>query len=65
MKEQEVLSKIPKRKGNGLTRRYGVFGLSLGENLYNKLDTYCNKKNITKSGLIKLLLNNYLEDKNV
>ena len=65
MNEQEVLSKIPKRKGNGLTRQHGVFGLCLGKDLYEKLDTYCRKQNITKAGLIKLLLNNYFEDKDV
>ena len=65
MNEEEVLSKVQKKVRTGLTKRYGVFGLSLGQELYQKLDKYCTNKDITKAGLIKLLLTNYLEDKDV
>lgn len=65
MNEDEVLSKVKKKVRHGLTKRYGVFGLSLGQSLYEKLDKYCLSKDITKAGLIKLLLTNYLEDKDV
>lgn len=65
MNEEEVLAKIKPIVRNGLTKKYGVFGLSLGKELYEKVDKYCHSKNITKAALIRLLLINYLEDKDV
>ena len=47
MNEEEVLSKIKPIVRNGLTKKYGVFGLSLGKELYEKVDKYCHSKNIT------------------
>ena len=44
MNEKELLNKIPKRTTrNVLTKKYGMFGLSLGEDNYRRLDTYCKK----------------------
>ena len=64
MNEDDILSKLAKKNNpNSLTRRYGVFGLSLGQDLYEKLDKYCSNKDITKAGLIKFLLTDYLNDK--
>ena len=64
MNEEDVLNKLERKTNlNSLTRKYGVFGLSLGQNLYEKLDKYCSNKDITKAGLIKFLLTDYLKDK--
>ena len=64
MNEEDVLNKLERKTNpNSLTRRYGVFGLSLGQDLYDKLDKYCSNRNITKAGLIKFLLTDYLNDK--
>ena len=64
MNEEEVLNKLERKTNqNSLTRRYGVFGLSLGQDLYERLDKYCSNKDITKAGLIKFLLTDYLKDK--
>lgn len=64
MNEDEVLNQLERKTNpDSLTKRYGVFGLSLGRDLYDRLDKYCSNRNITKAGLIKFLLNDYLKDK--
>ena len=62
MNEDEILNKL-KRKTNphSLTKRYGVFGLSLGKDLYDRLNQYAINKNVTKAGLIKAILTDYLD----
>ena len=42
--------------------KYGVFGISLGDELYTRLDNYCEINNIHKSKLIKALLIKYLDE---
>ena len=62
MNEDEILKKIKRKTNeNSLTRRYGVFGLSLGEHLYKRLHQYSINKNVTKAALIKTLLTDYLD----
>lgn len=63
MNENEILKNIPKRlPKNTINRKYGIFGLSLGDELYTRLDSYCKKNNIHKSKLIKAILTKYLNE---
>jgi hypothetical protein len=62
MNEKQLLKSTPKRtKRNPTTIRYGMFGLSLGENNYNRLDAYCKKHNLYKATLVKTLIVDYLD----
>tara|TARA_R100000742_G_C4225334_1_gene48100 strand:- start:438 stop:644 length:207 start_codon:yes stop_codon:yes gene_type:complete len=62
MKTDDILNNIQKKifKSQGLNKKYGIFGLSLGEDLKTRLDAYCDQHNIAKSQLIKTLLTRYL-----
>lgn len=63
MNESDILKDIPKRlPKNTINRKYGIFGLSLGDELYTRLDSYCKKNNIYKSKLIKAILTKYLNE---
>lgn len=63
MKVNDILKDIPKRlPTNTINRKYGIFGLSLGDELYTRLDSYCKKNNIHKSKLIKALLTKYFDE---
>ena len=62
MTEEELLNTTAKRtKRNPNTTRYGMFGLSLGERNYNRLQEYCTKHNIYKSTLVRSLVVDYLD----
>ena len=64
MDEKTLLSMTPKRKTrNANTTRFGMFGLSLGEKTYDRLDAYCKKNNLYKATLVRTLVVDYL-DKN-
>ena len=67
MKVDDILDKIPTKVGkpDSLNKKYGIFGLTLGEDLKNRLDEYCKKHNIAKSQLIKALLIRYLDQEGV
>ena len=63
----KILSTIPKIKDINQRRspntiRYGMFGLSLGEDAYTRLYVYCEKNNIHKSKLVKALIIKYLDE---
>ena len=60
--DEEQLLKISKRTGrNANTIKYGMFGLSLGERNYNRLNEYCIKHNLYKATLVKSLIVDYLD----
>ena len=62
MTEDELLKTMTKRTTrNANTKKYGMFGLALGEDNYNRLETYCKKHNVYKSTLVKALVVNYLD----
>ena len=62
MTEEELLNTATKRtKRNPNTTRYGMFGLSLGEYHYNRLDEYCKKHNLYKATLVRSLVVDYLD----
>ena len=62
MTEEELLNNVTKRTSrNANTRKYGMFGLALGEDTYNRLEAYCKKHNIYKSNLVKSLVVDYLD----
>jgi predicted DNA-binding protein len=63
MNEKELLNKIPKRTTtrNVFTKKYGMFGLALGEETYNRLHAYCKKHNLYKSTLVKSLIVDYFD----
>ena len=57
-----MLRRIVKRKTrNSNTIRYGMFGLSLGQEHYERLDKYCTKHSIYKSTLVRNLVIEYLD----
>ena len=65
MKINDILDTIPTKSGStakGLNVKYGIFGLSLGQDLKTRLDAYCKKNDIAKSQLIKALLTRYLDE---
>lgn len=63
MKVTNILDDIPKKvPKNTINRKYGISGLSLGDELYTRLDNYCEINNIHKSKLIKALLIKYLDE---
>ena len=62
MTEEELLSNVTKRTTrNANTKKYGMFGLSLGEYNYNRLDEYCKKHNLYKATLVRSLVVDYLD----
>ncbi|ANS03657.1 hypothetical protein [uncultured Mediterranean phage uvDeep-CGR2-KM22-C255] len=62
MNEQELLNMTPKRRlRNATTTKFGMFGLSLGEDNYNRLDAYCKKHNLYKATLVRALVVEYLD----
>ena len=62
MNEDDVLSKITKKNNpNSSTIKYGVFGCSLGVDLYQQLSNYCKMNNISKAALVRTLVKNYLD----
>jgi hypothetical protein len=62
MTEEELLNNVTKRTTrNSNTKKYGMFGLSLGEDNYNRLEAYCKKHNIYKATLVKSLVVDYLD----
>lgn len=63
MKERQLLEMTPKRRArNANTIKYGMFGLSLGEDIYNRLDTYCKEHNLYKATLVRALVVEYLDE---
>tara|TARA_R110002050_G_scaffold12749_2_gene41573 strand:+ start:3392 stop:3607 length:216 start_codon:yes stop_codon:yes gene_type:complete len=62
MTEEELLTSVTKRtKRNENTKKWGMFGLSLGEENYNRLHAYCIKHNLYKATLVKSLIVDYLD----
>jgi len=62
MNEQELLNMTPKRRlRNATTTKFGMFGLYLGEDNYNRLDAYCKKHNLYKATLVRALVVEYLD----
>ena len=62
MNEEQLLKNTSKRtRRNANTIKYGMFGLSLGERNYNRLNEYCIKHNLYKATLVKSLIVDYLD----
>ena len=62
MNEEQLLNNTHKRtRRNENTTKYGMFGLSLGERNYNRLNEYCLKHNLYKATLVKTLVVDYLD----
>ena len=62
MDEEELLKNTYKKtRRNTNTIKYGMFGLSLGERNYNRLNEYCIKHNLYKATLVKTLIVDYLD----
>ena len=62
MTEEELLTSTNKRiRRNENTIKYGMFGLSLGEDNYNRLHNYCTKHNLYKATLVRSLVVDYLD----
>jgi predicted DNA-binding protein len=63
MNEDEILKNIPKKaKRSSNTVKFGMFGLSLGKETYDRLQAYCDKHNIAKATLVRSLVVNYLDN---
>ena len=57
-----ILDSIPKKsKRNSNTIKFGMFGLSLGKETYERLNNYCIKHNIAKATLVRNLVIKYLD----
>lgn len=57
-----ILKSVPKKsRRNGNTVKYGMFGLSLGPETYERLDNFCTKHNIAKATLVRSLVQKYLD----
>lgn len=57
-----ILQSVPKKsRRNSNTIKYGMFGLSLGSDTYNRLDKFCIKNNIAKATLVRSLVQKYLD----
>jgi hypothetical protein len=62
MNEEQLLKSTHKRtRRNENTTKYGMFGLSLGEHTYNRLNEYCLRHNLYKATLVKSLVVDYLD----
>jgi hypothetical protein len=62
MNEEQLLTCTHKRtRRNKNTIKYGMFGLSLGEHTYNRLNEYCIRHNLYKATLVKTLVVDYLD----
>ena len=61
MNEIELLKSMKKRTRSSNTVRYGMFGLTLGAEIYARLNAYCLKHNVYKATLVKSLVVNYLD----
>ena len=62
MDEEQLLKSISKStQRNSPPIPYGLFGLSLGERNYNRLNEYCIKHNLYKATLVKSLIVDYLD----
>jgi predicted DNA-binding protein len=57
-----ILQSVPKKaKRNSNTIKYGMFGLCLGADTYDRLDKFCIKNNIAKATLVRSLVQKYLD----
>ena len=61
MDEIELLKSMKKRTRSSNTIKYGMFGLTLGAEVYARLNAYCLKHNVYKATLVKSLVVNYLD----
>jgi len=53
---------INKKSKNTWTNRYGVLGVTLTKELYEEFREYCKDNRYTMSGVIKVLIRNYLTE---
>ena len=58
IKEQLELKKFERKWVN----RYGVLGITLTDDLYKEIKSYCAENGYTMSGVIKVLIRNYLNE---
>jgi len=58
IKEQLELKKFERKWEN----RYGVLGVTLTNDLYKEFKDYCTTNGYTMSGVIKVLIRNYLNE---
>ena len=58
IKEQLELKKFERKWKN----RYGVLGVTLTNDLYKEFKDYCNNTGYSMSGVIKVLIRNYLNE---
>lgn len=62
MNEKDILKNIPKKaRRNPNTVKFGMFGLSLGKETYDRLQAYCDKHDIAKATLVRSLVVDYLD----
>ena len=62
MNEQQLLKSVKKRTNrNANTIKYGMFGLALGKETYDRLDAYCKQHHLYKATLVKALIVEYLD----
>jgi len=65
MNINEDSCKFVSNDSNSPTIKYGVMSLTLGKELKTKLAKYCADRSIIKSRLIKALIEEYLNQKDI
>tara|TARA_R100001082_G_scaffold54637_2_gene29957 strand:+ start:856 stop:1092 length:237 start_codon:yes stop_codon:yes gene_type:complete len=65
MNIDEDSCKFVSKNPHSFATKYGVMGLTLGKELKSKLDKYCSDRSIIKSKLIKSLIEEYLNQKDI
>ena len=61
----KIDKQLQPKPSSGLTKQYGVLGVCLGKELYDRLKGYSTITKIPMSRLIKTLGKNYLDEKGV
>ena len=61
----KIDKQLQPKQSSGITKQYGVLGVCLGKELYNRLKNYSNLTKIPMSRFIKTLIKNYLDEKGV
>ena len=65
MNIDEDKCKFVTKNPHAFSAKYGVMGLPLGRELKSKLDNYCSDRSIVISKLIKSLIEEYLNQKDI
>lgn len=60
----KINMEINKKSKNTWNNKYGVLGVTLTKELYGEFREYCKNNRYSMSGVIKVLIKNYLTEAN-